>query len=280
MVGIITSPLQPDPPPRGLNGMKRLTTGLVACLLFAPLPAWAQFESYRFAPDRVPVGQVFHYLKSQRDGSHATRVSVYLPSVDRVESLKWDQGGDQATLVVATLDWERFSVSGFEAWGLARGSEPELRATLRAQADQLHISFVDQPVRISHWPWHSYDFDFTSLTLTLPHRLDPTRDLDFWRTDFVYGDPPAFAELGPLTLRYQGKQRRHGKPAWRYSLGGPGLEGKAGSWWVDRNSGLTLEYELPVGDEPGYADVRFRLESSAAMTPAQWRAFKLASVGS
>ena len=258
--------------------MNRLTTWLVAYLLLAAPPSWAQLEAFRFAPERVPVGQVFHYQKSQRDGSRATRVSVYLPSADRVESLKWDRGGDQATLVVASLDWARFSVNGFEAWGLARDTEPVWRATLSAQANELRLSFIDQPLKISHWPWHSYDFDFTSLTLTLPHRLDPARDLHFWRTDFVYSDPPAFVELGALTLHYQGKDRRLGKPAWRYTLSGPGIEGKSGSWWVDRHTGLTLEYELPVGDEPGYADVRFRLESSMAMTPAEWQAFKQASV--
>jgi hypothetical protein len=276
--------LQPELPGTGFKAMAltQVFKSLTAATLLLAAPALAQAqelsETYKYESARVPVGQVLHYRKSRQDGSHAAQVSVYVASTDRIEVLKWDRGGDQATLVIALMDWRRFSVHSFEAWHLSATVQPERRATLSVAGDELRMSLMPQPLTLHHWPWHSYDFDFTSLALTLPHRLDPTRDLTFWRTDFVYSDPPAVAEIGELTLRYL-RRERHGRvPAWRYSLGGAGLGGQSGDWWVDRRTGLTLEYRLPVGDEPGYDNVVFKLESRQPMTPAGWQAFKARSV--
>lgn len=252
----------------------RIAASLTTVLWLLSAPALAQRPDYRFRPARVPVGEVLHYVKSQRDGSHEARISVHVPAVDRIESLKWDPGAAQSTLVVAHMDWSRFSVRAFEAWGLAKGAAPELRATLTVDGDQLRMSLMPEPLTLHHWPWHSYDFDFTSLTLTLPHRADHRRELRFWRTDFVYSDPPVVAELGELTLKYVGEEQREGQAAWRYTLDGPGLQGQGGDWWVDARSGLTLEYQLPVGDEPGYDDVRLKLVKRERFTAEQWDAFK------
>ena len=278
--------LQPELPGAGfyLMAMTQVFKSMAAAgMLLLAAPALAQgeapFAAYEYVSARVPVGQALHYRKSRQDGGHVAQVSVYVAAADRIEALKWERGGDQATLVIALMDWRRWSVHSFEAWHLSAGAPPERRVTLSVIGNQLRMSLMPQPITLRHWPWHSYDFDFTSLTLTLPHRIDPTRDLTFWRTDFVYADPPAVAELGALTLRYQGRERHDGRPAWRYSLGGPGLGGKHGDWWVDRRTGLTLEYRLPVGDEPGYENVVFKLESRQPMAPATWQAFKADAVG-
>ncbi len=257
---------------------KTLAAWLAALLLLSCAPALAQVEGFRFQPCKAPAGKVLHYVKSQLDGSHEARVSVYVASPERIESLKWDQGGEHATLVVALMDWNRFSVRRFESWQLARGAEPAMRAAMDVIGNELRVSFLDQPVTLNHWPWHSYDFDFTSLNLALPHRADPRREIRFWRTDFVYGDSPVMAELGEVRLEFQARDSRLGRPAWRHGLGGPGLGDHRGTWWVDRRNGLTLEFELPAGDEPGYDDARFRLDGIEPMSADQWRAFKTAAV--
>ena len=65
----------------------------------------------------------------------------------------------------------------------------------------------------------------------------------------------------------------------RYSIGGPGLEGKQGTWWSDARSGLLVAFELPVGDEPGYHDVKMTLESAGDMTQPSWEYFKRRAIG-
>lgn len=259
---------------------RRLVTTLIsALLLLCALPALAQLEALRFDARKVPVGRVFHFVKSNLDGSHEARVSVYLPAIDRIESLKWDQGGDQATLVQAQMDWEKFSVRQFRGWRLVRGTAPEQRVTLDVDGERLSMSLMNSPITLTHWPWHSYDFDFTSLNLALPHLVKPGAGLSFWRTDFVYADPPKVAELGEVTLRFEKRERHGGRAARRYTLGGAGLEGQSGTWWSDARTGLLLEYELPIGDEPGYHDVRLRLDSTRELSAAQWESFKHQSIG-
>src|SRR4051794_28684581 len=130
---------------------------LLSCLLlFSATQVLADSSAFRFDASRVPVGQVFHYVKSNRDGSHEGQISVYMLDQSQVESLKWDPGAQSATLVTAAMDWTRFSVRRFEAYQLSSGSPPKLRATLEAGSDgsQLRASFKEAPVQISHWPWH------------------------------------------------------------------------------------------------------------------------------
>jgi hypothetical protein len=251
------------------------TRCLCTVLLCLSAPAGAQLGALQFSSDRVPVGRVLHYVKSQRDGTNTAEISVYVASVDRLEALKWDRGGERATLVTATMDWPRFSVRAFESWQLARDAVPELKATLEVTGDSLSMSFMPEPVKLTHWPWHSYDFDFTSLNLTLPHLRDPEGRLASWRTDFVYADPPRVAELGEVRLEFERYEQRGGKRARRYAIGGSGLGNQAGTWWADAETGLLIEYEIPVGDEPGYEDVRLELRGVEEMSPRQWEEFKL-----
>ncbi len=274
--------LQPPCRRASLNGMKHrpLFVGLLfAALVACAPPAFSQAGRLQFDAAKVPVGRVFHYSKSNRDGSHAASISVYVSAIDRVEALKWDEGGDEATLVLAEMDWSRFSVRRFEAWYLKRAATPERRAILEATGEQLSTSITPSPITLRHWPWHSYDFDFTSLSLTLPHLIDATSGLSFWRTDYVYGDTPRVAEIGEVVMRFEGNERRNGRAVRRYSIGGPGLEGKQGTWWSDARSGLLVAFELPVGDEPGYHDVKMTLESAGDVTQPSWESFKRRAIG-
>lgn len=256
--------------------------GFVASLAFAA-SASAQISQFEFEPSNVPVGTALHYRKSNLDGSRATRVSVYVADRERLEALKWDDGGTSATLVQARMDWQRFSVGEFKAWHLQRGALPELRGTLEASADgsELAVSFAGRErIKINRWPWHSYDFDFASLAITLPHLRDPQADVIFWRSDVVFvGNRKEFAQLGGVRLHFESDEIRGEWHARRYSIGGAGLQHLYGKLWTDVESGLLVEYEIPIGDEPGYQDVRLRLERTEPLTPEQWESFKKTSVG-
>src|SRR5262245_54349328 len=163
---------------------------LAACLAGAA-PAPAQVSSFRHDPTKVPVGRVYEYLKSNRDGSHPGRVTLYVAAPDRLESLKWEPGEDVATLVVATMDWPRFSVARFENWQIRRGRPDLKRATLESApgGGELRVSVLpEKRIRIRAWPWHTYDFDFAGLGLVLPHLLEPERPVTFERIDATFVD--------------------------------------------------------------------------------------------
>ena len=82
------------------------------------------------------------------------------------------------------------------------------------------------------------------------------------------------------SLRFEGRENRAGKSVRRYSIGGAGLQGTQGTWWADRRTGLLVEYEIPVGDEPGYDNVRLKLTGTEKMSAQRWEEFKRHAVGS
>lgn len=240
--------------------------------------ASANAAPLHFQPERVPSGQVLHYLKSNIDGSNPNRICVYVSGTDRIESLKWHEGSAGATLVTAEMDWPRFSVRRFDAWHLEGGKDPEHRARLQASRDgrELDVSFGSaRRIRIHHWPWHSYDFDFASLSLILPHWKDPRGQFSFWRTDTVFaGDQPGFEEIGELKLSFQSVELRSGRETRRYVIAGKGLADTSGLLWTDAGTGLIVEYQIPIPDEPGYADGKLLLLGMEPMTAQMWEQYK------
>jgi hypothetical protein len=252
-----------------------------AAAFLAACTAAAQVTALEFRNDRAVKERVFNYLKSNIDGSHDGEISVFVADGTRIESLKkWATADHRATLVIAEMDWPRFSVRRFQAWELTCNEPPTPKATLQASDDGTEIatSILDRPVRVSHWPWHSYDFDFASLSLVLPHLRDPRAAFVFWRTDFIFSDPPSFGELGEVRMAFERSETRNGKATRRYSIAGPGLGGTSGKWWSDAKTGVLIEFEIPIPDEPGYKDVRVRLQSSEHMTTDEWAATKHAAV--
>jgi hypothetical protein len=251
---------------------------LASILLLGLAPqATAQVEAFRFDSTRVPVGRLYEYLKTNRDGSHAGQVSLYVAGISRIESLKWEPGHTTAVLVVAFLDWSRFSVRRFESWALNRAAAPEARATLETEADGsgVRVSFLPESlIVIRRWPWHSYDFDFASLNLTLAHLIAPEAPFSFERADVVYRPPLSFADLGPVNVRFVRREQRSDRPARLYELEGPGLQGQRGKLWTAVDGGHLVEFEFPFPDEPGYRDVRFQLQSIRSLSPSEWESYK------
>jgi len=248
-----------------------------------PGPARAQVSAFRYDPAKVPVGQVFEYLKTNRDGSNPGQVSLYVAATNRIEALKWHENGTTAVLVVAVLDWERFSAARLESWQLARGREPALRVTLDQDSTGSGVRLSLEPDRlipVSSWPWHSYDFDFASLNLTMAHLREPEGQFSFERVDVTYDEAgPPFKDFGKVEVRFERREPRNRLPSRAYEISGPGLLGNRGTLWTSVDGGYLVEFELPFPDEPDYTDVRFRLVSQRPMGPEDWARYKRARVG-
>jgi hypothetical protein len=254
-----------------------LTLGVSSAALL-PASAGAQVDAFRYELTRVPVGTLYEYVKSNLDGTHEGPISLYVLERDRIESLKWSPDDTTATLVAAELDWESFSVRRFESWALARGVEPELRATLEADSAGTGVRLSFQPdvlLPVTGWPWHSYDFDFASLGLAMPHLVDPESPFRFQRADITYDEAgPPFADLGPVDVRFVGYEERAGIRTRLYELDGSGLRNQRGKLWSAVEGGHLVEFELPFPDEPGFTDVRVRLVSVSTLSAEGWEDYK------
>lgn len=238
-------------------------------------------SEFRFRPERVRVGHVYHYLKTNIDGTKPERVSIYVAARDRIESFKYHPPrAGRAGLVIARLDWKIFSATRLESWQVWK-DERKLFATLDYDsADSsvtVSIPATGRPperVRVEHLPFHVYNFDLASLNFAFPHLARP-------RGAFTVGiADPTFKETGPLfhyrgeaRVAYAGDERRNGVACRKYRIDGRGLEGRGGWLWVNKRLGHVEDIEIDLPDNPEWQSFKFRLTRTERMTRARWEQF-------
>jgi hypothetical protein len=246
----------------------------------APAPAArAPLEGFRYEAGKLPVGRVYRYKKSNRDGSNPSEIALYLASETRLEALKWSPGHPEATLVVAEMDWEVCSVSRFHTYQLDELGQRTLTAELETSADRQRLvaRFGGREVEcaLARFPWHSYDFDFASLNVALRFLTDPAGEVELAIVDPVQGrQGPELVAKGPVTLAYELQEERAGLPCRRYVIDGPGLEDHGGSLWVAEGEDVFLvAFEIEQPDEPGMSSGKLEWLRSETRAPAEWETF-------
>lgn len=245
--------------------------------------AQAQLSAFRYKPDKITTGVVYHYIKSNIDGTNAGEVSLYVKDKDTLESLKWHEGDSRATLVIADMDWHRFSVKHFETWLLTADGKPQQRAVLDFDAEipgvTAKVGEMEFRAEIENWHWHSYDFDFASLNFAWRHLVEPEMRFVIGIVDIVRNeDGPTLAEKGQVQIDYQQDTTRNGHECREYKIDGPGLENKGGTIWVRKSDGVFVDYEIELPDEPGFENGKMLLKSEERMTAEEWEEFKRQSV--
>jgi len=238
----------------------------------------AQSSAFRYRSERVRTGVVYHYRKSNLDGTSASNVSVFVPDTLRLESFKWRDGGAEATLVKAWLDWSTFSVRRFESTKIRSSGEMPI-ATLAmvpgARAVVIELAGRQRRTDIKNWPWQSYDFDFAGLSAILPHLVNPERSFHVGIADAGADSAgPGMFDKGPVTLEFVRRETRDGRTVRRYTIDGPGLERKGGGLWADLEGGFLVGFEIALPDEEGMKNGKLALRAVEKMDDAGWAAFR------
>ena len=236
----------------------------------------------RYQPEKTAVGTAYFYEESNIDGSHMSTIVQYVASEDAFEAFKWTEGEPEATLVTARMDWNRFSIRELRTWKVRKDGERARVAALdQAEgsnqvviAANLRSQEIGQTVEIDNYPWHSYDFDFASLNVTLPHYVDPPASFSFGTADFVWkAQAPSFQFKGMITVDFVAEEDRHGARCHRYNIDGPGLEHRGGTMWIDKTARHIVDYEIDLPDEPGYESGKLRLVRTEHMKNKAWHEF-------
>ena len=239
----------------------------------------AQLEKFKFQPEKIKSGEVYFYKKSNQDGSHLHWVATYIADESSMESLKWMEGNIGTTLVSAKMDWETFSVQEFEGGRITPEGQKVIGARLKQEGDkgkyEIQIGNINETVQLDLFPWHSYDFDFTSLNMTWRHLIDVKADFTFDIADIVLIDnQPRFRNKGTVDIEYEKEEVRNGVDCLRYRIDGPGLEHRGGTIWVSKQDQLFIEYLIDIPDERGYDDMKFQFDRIEQMTTSEWEGFK------
>lgn len=258
----------------------RLT--LLCLPFFAALPACAMepppaFESGA-GEDRI--GRIYHYERSDIDGSEAEQIYMYRESRDKVLVYKMRNKCTNAAHVTAWLDFDQMIASRLTGGRLAPNAQYEdfISADYDSHLAELTITVPgDEPLvrtlKIGHTPWHIFDFDFASLNAMTPHLARPQKGFtiglpmlwaDITRDDFL-------VYLGELDAAFVANDEKQGAPARRYRLAGSALKGGEGALWLDRHEGHIIEATLPIPNHREHKDFKLSLISIDDGGPDAWR---------
>lgn len=261
----------------------RVVISFALAVIVAVSHATAQSEvrKFRYQPKKVIAGTVYHYVKTNLDGTHPEYVSTYVAASDRIESYKFHPNTERAGLVIALMDWETFSARRLESWQVFASGEKKLFATLSflkaEMATEVSIPVTGRPVErtaIKQLPFHVYNFDLASLNFAFRHLVNP-------KGKFVVGiADPTFQESGPLfayrgeaEVSYAGEEMREGALCRKYRIDGAGLANRGGHIWVDKRGGFFRDVEIELPDNPDWHSFKFRLTSVEQMTRDEWERF-------
>lgn len=263
-----------------IAGLLASSLALGGCGLFRSAPPAVGLEAFQYQASRVPVGVVYHYIKSNIDGSTPERVSLYMADETTLEAYRWREPKPQTTSYVkATMDWGRLSAIRLESYRKPRWMAAQLNAVAEyaPMTKTMSIEFSDKTrdnVKIDHTPFHFYQFDLASLNVAFRQLKDP-------KVPFQVGIVnPTFAPIG-AALEYRGiatityeKDETHSEfPCRRYKIDGPGMKDQGGTIWVERSEGHIIDLEIKAPNHPDWTSFKLKFVGKEMMTPQEWTAF-------
>lgn len=230
-------------------------------------------------PDHV--GRIYSYVRSNGDGSEAERVYVYRATRTRIEVAKMRTRCRNAAFVTAELDLARGEATRLVAGRLLpdAGHEDFGQLTYDRTAGRVDAvvtlpqgEFRDS-VAVPDRPWHLYDYDLASLTITAQYRPDRRADFSFGLPLVLVGaDMTDFLTyLGRADARFVRAERHRGRRAHRFEVGGPAFGTRGGPIWFDAAQGHIIEARWGIPNHAEYRDFQLRLRGVSDGGARAWR---------
>ena len=209
---------------------------------------------------------VYHYRRTNADGSEAEDIHVFAEAPGRIAVMKEKSRCTNAAYVTAAIDpasgqakvlvggsLTREGTQAPAAWMTAEDGGKRLAIRLATGPRSVHLedSIDVRP------PIHLYDFDFADMAAHPPRAIGARADFNFDLPLFLFTDGSFdFRNRGRVYLRGAAPTRHFGGPAIRYRASGAAGNG---SFWFDARSGVLLEARLPLANHSEYRDFRLRL---------------------
>jgi hypothetical protein len=251
------------------------------------LDAESSLHLFRYRPETIDIGAVYHYVKSNLDGTKPVRVSLRVASETHIDVLKVYPKLPIMFLVTADMDWSIFSAQQMHSYRVMPNGRviETLTATLSVPTRAYRwVRGADRfpEARIGYYPFHEYNFDFSSFNFAFRHLIEPTSTFEIGVTcpdlSRVPGTDVHTIDYGRLAPRYSGKalveylgeERVGGAECRKYRMGGPGMENRDGYFWVNMQQACFQLFEHPLHDNPGWDSFRLALSATARMTDSEW----------
>jgi hypothetical protein len=244
-------------------------------------------DQFRYQPERIESGSLYHYTKSNVDGSNPAGIYIYVASRGHLEVLKVEKDSPVLAFVTADFDWMTFSAEHLSSWhvlpdGLLRSQGS---TGLRGDTFTKFIMNSEFPSSVKHYPFHVYNFDFTSLNFAFRHLVDPEKSFEFgvidpdWKKIMSPSFKPGgtqqgiFVFKGKAEINFVGYEKYMESDCRKYRISGPGMSDKEGFIWVDRKLGHFVNFEHPTPDNPAWNSFKLELQSLKNVGEPGWRKF-------
>jgi hypothetical protein len=223
---------------------------------------------------------IYHYIRSNRDGSEPEHVVHYRPTRTGIAVYKWVSKCTTAAYVTAEMSDNLLQGRFFVAGKVARdGSQARFGSLILDPRLMTLAADVTPPggprIQVKHSlravPYLLYDFDFADLNSFLQeHR--PKTDFSYALPVIWPSDENIFRDLGMLRAHYAGADKRLGRDTIRFDLRVEGPTPSTGALWVDAAGGFIVEAELGLPNHMEYQDFRLTLEKLEAGGQSYWDA--------
>lgn len=221
---------------------------------------------------------IYHYVRSNRDGTEPEHVVQYRPTRTGIAVYKWVEKCTRAAYVTAEMDAALREAKWFVAGQVAKdGSQSKFGtltvegSTLVAEVNPPGGSHVSARHALKRRPFLLYDFDLSDLNAFL-QEARPRVDFAFDLPVIWPSDQSIFRALGTLHARYAGKERHLGRRTLRFDLTVEGPTPSRGALWVDARRGFIVEAELGLPNHMEYRDFRLKLARIQPGGQAAWEA--------
>jgi hypothetical protein len=227
-------------------------------------------------------GRIYHYVRSNRDGTSPEHVYVYRAASNRLEIYKMTEQCTNAAFVTAWVNADNgraVVITGGRLMPQAR-YENFARITFDGASRMLDAEaalpdgMVGGRQRVDEQVWHLFDTDLATLSLQTMAASDP-------RADFSFGLPLVWTEpedgqfvrnLGRADAVYAGEEEYQGRPAFRFDVGGPAFGDNGGPLWIDAEDGHVLGVQWGIPNHAGMDDFALRLTEVTDGGETGWQA--------
>ncbi|KTE46395.1 MULTISPECIES: hypothetical protein [unclassified Sphingopyxis] len=219
---------------------------------------------FALATPAADLRPVFHYRRTNGDGSEAEDIYVFAEAPGRIAVVKEKSRCTNAAYVTADIDPASGQATALTGGRLTRDLTQQAFAWLttaeggtKLQARIGSREAVPTYELTAAPSWRVYDFDFADMAAYPPKGVGARADFGFDLPLILSaGDGFSFSNRGRMTLAGATSTRHFGGPAVRYRASGAA---GSGTLWFDARSGVLLEARLPLANHSEYRDFRLRL---------------------
>lgn len=245
----------------------------------------SSLAAFEYRRERIAdIGTVYHYLKSNLDGSSAASIDFYIAAPDRTESFKIYPGAKargNTDLIIAEYDWEAGSLETLTAHFVYPDGRRVRNAVFTHQADNrysLAIAGQNYDLAVGHLPSFMYNFDLADFNFFFRHLADNRAPLSIGIIGLTSG--LRFVYSGTVRVVFSAAESRNGSPGLKYEIGGEAFNGESGAIWVNREGLYFEEIAIGLPNNPSYGSFRFRLTGKTEkVSPDEWDALVLSKTG-